>query len=195
MRGGIVNASALAFLRLITTHDLPGLPDGYSLLRTARPRRFVQCKRRQEQIIIGKTEQVAARAAPYISAIEHCAVSGECEASVDEVASLSNDSRPSEQTTKETIMSSKLMIVVTTISIVGSSIASGAMAASYHGGPRYFSDANPSRPADGAGYAAFGSVNRPAYGFGSSARPGHDRGFRRDSCGHIDDVCNSSRYF
>jgi hypothetical protein len=92
-------------------------------------------------------------------------------------------------------MSSKLMIVLTTVSIVGSSIASEALAASYHGGPRYFSGANASRQADGAGYSAFGSVNQPAYGFGRSVRPGSDRGFRRDSCGHIDDVCNSSKYF
>ena len=92
-------------------------------------------------------------------------------------------------------MSRTLIIVLSTIGVVGSSIASGAMAASYHGGPRYFSDANPSARANGGGYAAFGSVNPPAYGFGSSARPGYDRGFRRDSCGFIDDVCNSSKYF
>ena len=92
-------------------------------------------------------------------------------------------------------MSRTLMIVLSTISVVGSSIASGALAASYHGGPRYFSGANASKHAGGAGYGAFGSVNPPAYGFGSSARPGYDRGFRRDSCGFIDDVCNSSKYF
>ena len=92
-------------------------------------------------------------------------------------------------------MSKTLMIVLSTISVVGSSIASGALAAAYHGGPRYFSGANASKHAGGAGYGAFGSVNPPAYGFGSSARPGYDRGFRRDSCGFIDDVCNSSKYF
>ena len=92
-------------------------------------------------------------------------------------------------------MSRTLIIVLSTISVVGSSVASGAMAASYHGGPRYFSGGSAPRQANGAGYSAFGSVNPPAYGFGSSARPGYDRGFRRDSCGFIDDVCNSSKYF
>ena len=89
------------------------------------------------------------------------------------------------------------MIVLATISIVGSSVASGALAASYHGGPRYFSDPNASEQADSAGYAAFGFLNQsqPRYQSGASVRPGYDRGFRRDSCGHIDDVCNSSRYF
>ena len=69
-------------------------------------------------------------------------------------------------------MLSKLMIVLTTITIVGSSVASGALAAPYHGAgedrgageARYFSGANASEHADGAGYAAVGEVNNSGYG-------------------------------
>lgn len=56
---------------------------------------IVQRKRQQEPIISGNLEQVPCLAAPYIPAIEHCTASGECETSLDEIASLSNDSRPS----------------------------------------------------------------------------------------------------
>jgi hypothetical protein len=65
-------------------------------------------------------------------------------------------------------MSSKLMIVLTTIGIVGSSVASGALAAPRHGvgEARYFSGPNASE--EDAGYAAVGEVNRSGYGFGDS---------------------------
>ena len=64
-------------------------------------------------------------------------------------------------------MSSKLMIVLTTISIVGSSVASGALADPYHGAgeARYFSGTT-SEEANGAGYAVVGEVNQSGYGFG-----------------------------
>jgi hypothetical protein len=78
-------------------------------------------------------------------------------------------------------MSRKLMIALATIGIVASSAATAALAAPYHGvePARGFSTLNASAPAERAG---------------RSAQPGY-QGFRRDSCGHIDDVCNSSKYF
>ena len=65
-------------------------------------------------------------------------------------------------------MSSKLMIVLATISIVGSSVASETLAAPYHGvgEARYFSGPNASEEANGAGYAAVGEVNQSGYGVG-----------------------------
>jgi hypothetical protein len=68
-------------------------------------------------------------------------------------------------------MSSRLMIFLTTISIVGSSFASGAFAAPYReaGKARYFSAANASNEWTGAGYAAFAGADQSDYGFGSDA--------------------------
>ena len=65
-------------------------------------------------------------------------------------------------------MSRKLMIVVTTISIVGSSIASGALADQYRGAVdgRYFSGVSNSEEATGARYGVAGEMNRSGYGFG-----------------------------
>ena len=61
-------------------------------------------------------------------------------------------------------MSRKLLIVVTTISIVGSSIASGALADTVDG--RYFNGVSNSEEATGARYGVVGEMNRSGYGFG-----------------------------
>jgi hypothetical protein len=59
-------------------------------------------------------------------------------------------------------MSRKLMIVVTTISIVGSSLASSAFAEQYRDAVdgRYFNGVNNSEEAAGAGYGVAGEMNR-----------------------------------
>jgi hypothetical protein len=74
-------------------------------------------------------------------------------------------------------MSRKLMIVVTTISIVGSSIASGALADQYRGAVdgRYFSGNN-SEEATGARYGVAGEMNRSGYGFGGGVTEPRYRG-------------------
>jgi hypothetical protein len=58
-------------------------------------------------------------------------------------------------------VSNRLMIVLTAISLVGSSVASGALAAPYHGTgqARHFSGANASEEAIGAWYSAVGKVD------------------------------------
>jgi hypothetical protein len=68
-------------------------------------------------------------------------------------------------------MSSRLMIFLATISIVGPSFAGGALAASYRdaGQPRYLSAANASNAWYGAGYAAFAGVDQSDYGFNYDA--------------------------
>jgi hypothetical protein len=65
-------------------------------------------------------------------------------------------------------MSRKLMIVVTAIGMVGSSIASGALADQYRDAVdgRYFSGASNSEEAAGARYGVAGEINRSGYGFG-----------------------------
>jgi hypothetical protein len=54
------------------------------------------------------------------------------------------------------------MILLTTISIVGSSVAGSALADPYHHAAkaRYSSGANASNAPNGAGYAAFGEVDQ-----------------------------------
>jgi hypothetical protein len=68
---------------------------------------------------------------------------------------------------KENIMSSRLMIVLTTISLVGSSVATGALAAPYHGAgkARHLSGADASEEAIGAWYASVGEVDQSSQGF------------------------------
>jgi hypothetical protein len=83
------------------------------------------------------------------------------------------DLGPSEQIAKEAIMSRKLMIVLTAIGVVGSSVASGASATPYNGAAR---------------------ANASKHHGGPYVRQYHLR-FRRDSCGHIVAVYNSSQYF
>ena len=63
------------------------------------------------------------------------------------------------------------MIVLTTISLVGSSVASGAWAAPYHGAgqDRHFSGANASEEAIGAWYASVGEVDQSSQGFRDAA--------------------------
>jgi hypothetical protein len=61
-------------------------------------------------------------------------------------------------------MSRKLLIVVTTISIVGSSIASSALADTVDA--RYFNGVSNSEEATGARYGVAGEMNRSGYGFG-----------------------------
>jgi hypothetical protein len=65
-------------------------------------------------------------------------------------------------------MSCKLMIVVTTISISGFSIASSAWADQYRGAVdgRYFSGVNNSEKTTCARYGVVGEMNRSGYGFG-----------------------------
>ena len=76
-------------------------------------------------------------------------------------------------------MSSRLMIVVTTISIVGSSLATGALAAPHHtaGEARYFSGANSSEESN----AFVGEVNRSGYGFGDHVSKPQYRGGPKSS--------------
>jgi hypothetical protein len=59
---------------------------------------------------------------------------------------------------------SRKLIVVTTISIVGSSIASSALADTVDG--RYFNGVSNSKEATGARYGVAGEMNRSGYGFG-----------------------------
>jgi hypothetical protein len=59
---------------------------------------------------------------------------------------------------------SRKLIVVTTISIVGSSIASSALADTVDG--RYFNGVSNSEEATGARYGVAGEMNRSGYGFG-----------------------------
>ena len=61
-------------------------------------------------------------------------------------------------------MSRKLLMVVTTISIAGTSIASSALADTVDG--RYFNGVSNSEEATGAGYEVVGEINRSGYGFG-----------------------------
>jgi hypothetical protein len=89
------------------------------------------------------------------------------------LGAMSIDLSPSEQITKEAIMLRKLMIVFTAIGVVGSSVASGASATPYNGAAR---------------------ANASKHHGGPYVRLYHLR-FRRDSCGYIDAVCNSSKYF
>jgi hypothetical protein len=60
------------------------------------------------------------------------------------------------------------MIVVTTIGIVGASIASSALADQYRGAVdgRHFSGVNNSEETTGARYGVVGEMNRSGYGFG-----------------------------
>ena len=60
-------------------------------------------------------------------------------------------------------MSRKLLMVVTTISIAGTSIASSALADTVDG--RYFNGVSNSEEATGARYGVAGEMNRSGYGF------------------------------
>jgi hypothetical protein len=66
-------------------------------------------------------------------------------------------------------MSSKLMIVLTTIGIVGCSVASGALAAPHHRveEARHFSGSNASAEVNGAAYAVVGEESQSGDGFDS----------------------------
>jgi hypothetical protein len=80
---------------------------------------------------------------------------------------------------KENIMSSRLMIVLTTISLVGSSVATSALAAPYHGAgkARHLSGANASEEAFGAEFAAVREVDQSSQGFrGDTSTPRYHGG-------------------
>src|ERR1700751_2479296 len=72
---------------------------------------------------------------------------------------------------KENIMFNRLIIVLAAISLVGSSVASGALTAPYHGAgkARHLSGAYASEEAIGAEFAPVGGVDQWSQGFRDDA--------------------------
>ena len=68
-------------------------------------------------------------------------------------------------------MSNRLMIVLTTLSLVGPSVASGALAAPHRGAgtPRHLTGANVSKQTIGALYASVGEFDQSSRSFGDDA--------------------------